>query len=312
MKRVFRVFGLTIVFLNLLTACASSAEKGIDLSDRNFGVLLMAHGGGEEWNQEVIDSLTPLRQQFPIEIAFGMADAVSLQTAVSKLEDGGVNHIAVVRLFVSGDSWYQRTLKILGVIDGAPEKPAQEREEYGGHTSVAMPSHSMEFWKIESNALFSVSREGLADAKEMDGVLLSRVSELSKNPENESVVILAHGSADDAENENWLQQIGNRAAAIEHELGIKNVKVFSLREDWQQKRQPAEQRIVNYVSNEIEQERRVIVIPFRVQGFGPYTEVLKGLDYTADQQGLIPHRNVTAWVRNQAELARQWSFLPGS
>ncbi len=308
MRRIFVSLSMVVAIVSLLTACASSPISDSELPHSNFGLLLMAHGGGEEWNQGVIDSLRPLRQEFPVEVAFGMADAVSLQAAVSKLEQQGVNHIGVVRLFVSGDSWYQRTLQILGVMEGAPTKPIAEPEAHNEHSSASMPFHSMEFWRIETSSAFSVSKEGLAAAREMDEVLLTRVRELSENAEQESVVILAHGPGDDAENEEWLKQIRSRTAAIEQEMGIRNIAVFTLREDWQQKRVLAEQQIVNHVRSENEKGLSVIVIPFRVQGFGPYAEVLAGLSYIADHQGLIPHGNVTEWIRNQAELARQWSF----
>ena len=53
-----------------------------------------------------------------------------------------------------------------------------------------------------------------------------------------------------------------------------------------------------------------VVIPFRVHGFGPYTRVLEGLDYRADELGLLPHQNVNLWVANQAELLRKRAERP--
>ena len=51
-----------------------------------------------------------------------------------------------------------------------------------------------------------------------------------------------------------------------------------------------------------------IVIPFRVQGFGPYAGVLDGLHYVSDGQGLVPHPNVTEWVAGQIKAVRQGPF----
>lgn len=45
--------------------------------------------------------------------------------------------------------------------------------------------------------------------------------------------------------------------------------------------------------------RRVIVVPMRVAGFGPYADVLEGLEYTA-AEGLLPHPLATSWVRETA------------
>jgi hypothetical protein len=41
----------------------------------DFGILLMAHGGSEEWNRAVEEVVVPLASRQPVEISFGMADA---------------------------------------------------------------------------------------------------------------------------------------------------------------------------------------------------------------------------------------------
>ncbi len=40
---------------------------------------------------------------------------------------------------------------------------------------------------------------------------------------------------------------------------------------------------------------RVIVVPFRLSGFGPYAEVLHGLSYVATA-GFLPHPTITDWI----------------
>ena len=39
----------------------------------------------------------------------------------------------------------------------------------------------------------------------------------------------------------------------------------------------------------------VVVLPYRVFGFGPYADVLEGLDYAATD-GLLPHPLITDWI----------------
>jgi len=43
----------------------------------------------------------------------------------------------------------------------------------------------------------------------------------------------------------------------------------------------------------------VIIIPFRLFGFGPYADVFEGLSYRADSLGLLPDQRVTDWIRSQ-------------
>ena len=44
----------------------------------------------------------------------------------------------------------------------------------------------------------------------------------------------------------------------------------------------------------------MIVVPFRLFGFGPYRDVLEGLPYEAVEMGLLPHPNVGEWIKEEA------------
>ncbi len=267
--------------------------------DDGYGVLVMAHGGGPGWNGEVEAMLAPLRRDYRLEIAFGMADAASMDAAVRRLEAQGVRRIGVVRLFISGDSWRERTEQIFGLRPGAPPRPTEDHAGHGAHRG-----HSMALWRIDSAARFALSGEGLADAPEMGAVLADRVRTLSRDPARESVLILAHGPEDDAENERWLRLIGERAASVRALGAFRTVEVQSLREDWPDKRAASEARIRAFAERAAADGGQLIVIPYRVAGFGPYARVLEGLTYQADRRGLVPSAQVEAWVRRQAEALR--------
>ena len=269
----------------------------------DFGVILMAHGGSPEWNEGVLAAVEPLRDQYTIEVAFGMADAVTIQEAVQRLEAWGVRRIGVVRLFISGESWYDRTEQILGLRPGAPERPVPSHLHEAAHGS-----HRMEFWRVQTEASFALSTQGLAEAQAMGAVLADRARALSRDPQSEDVLILAHGPGDDLENERWIANIRARATAVRDSLPFRRIQVETLREDWPEKRQEAEQRVRAFVERARNEEGTAIVIPFRVQGFGPYAKVLDGLHYVSDGQGLIPHSNVTQWIAEQIRTLRMGPF----
>ena len=303
MTTIFKFINNALVIMAAacaLVACTSSgdfANKQLSQSvDPNFGVLLMAHGGSDEWNAAVEQAAAKLRATTPVEIAFGMADAGSLEAAVRRLEAAGVEHVGVVRLFISGESWYQRTEQILGMEQGAPSK-AESIASAGSRPQMRMP---MGFWQIETELNFHLSEGGLANAAEMDVVIRDRVAALSTEPANEVVVVLAHGPGDDEENRRWLETISARTQLARSELGLKDIKVFTLREDWEDKRVTAEAEIRNYINAANQGGDEVIVVPYRVQGFGPYAEVLAGVTYRANGEGLLPHSNVGDWIANQA------------
>lgn len=294
--RRYLLFTAWAAALALLAGCASAPGNDAR-ANTDLGVLVMAHGGSDVWNGEVEDALSPLAEDYPLEIAFGMADAASLQEGVSALEAQGAEQIAVVRLFISGESWRERTEQILGLAPGAPERMAHDaHSEEGGHGG-----HRMEFWRIDTDAVFAMSAEGLADAPEMETVLVERARGLSRNPAKESVLILAHGPGDDAENQRWLAKIDARAEAVREALPFREVRVETLREDWPEKRKAARARIRAFVEEASREDGRAIVIPYRVQGFGPYAKVLDGLAYEADGKGLVPSPQVELWARRQVE-----------
>jgi sirohydrochlorin cobaltochelatase len=255
---------------------------------------VMAHGGSPEWNRAVEETVAPLRDRYEIEVAFGMADAASLQEAVRKLDARDVRRIGVVRMFVSGESWLERTEQIFGLRPGAPRPGEHHEPAVSQHAH-----HSMAFFRVASRASFELSRDGLADEPAMGQILADRARTLSVDPAREDILVLAHGPGDDVENERWLAKLDARAAAIRELAPFRRVQVETLREDWPEKRAAVEQRIRAFVARATEEGGTAIVIPFRVQGFGPYAKVLEGLQYRSDGQGLLPHAEVAAWIERQ-------------
>lgn len=322
--QIIRGMSLASLFLLVGTgtlgkAHAQHSQHGSNphaVSGDRSGVLVMAHGGIPEWDAGVLETLQPLREKYPLEVAFGMADAYSLQEAVTRLEHQGVTDIAVVRLFISGESWYERTQQILGLIPGAPEREAEADAAHSAHghgpshgDAAAHGGHRMEFWRVQSSARFQLSTEGLSDAEQMSEVLLTRATDLSKNPATEDVLILAHGPEDDAENERWIASINERAQLLRERGGFNDIHVATLREDWPEKRELAQAQVRDFISRSRAEGRTPIVIPYRVHGFGPYAEALEGLDYVSDGKGLIPHPAVTDWIEEQILLLTNAQLL---
>ena len=114
--------------------CAVSAAQP-HASD--LGILVMAHGGDPQWNQDVEATVAPLREKYPTEIAYGMARTSTIREAVQRLEDRGVRRIAVVRMFISGDSFLPATEYILGLRDDLPPEALSHMAHAAPHGSHA-------------------------------------------------------------------------------------------------------------------------------------------------------------------------------
>ena len=263
----------------------------------------MAHGGSPEWNAAVVESVAPISSILPVRIAFGMAQPGPLQKAVQELEAEGVTHIAAVGLFVSSQSFREQIEYLLGLRS---EPPAMYLRHHGGG-DLSM-SHHIEMIPgnlapspIQRDATMLLNREGLYDSKEIGRIIVDRVAALSNSPEKESVLILAHGEGDNTINNQWFSRIDDLAIQVRRSGPFRHVQVETLREDWQNKRAQAEKRIRNFVQEKGAPGNSVLVVPFRLFGFGPYATVLEGLKYVSDGRALLPHPIITDWVREQAE-----------
>ena len=85
------------------------------------------------------------------------------------------------------------------------------------------------------------------------------------------------------------------AESIREAAPFRAVEVVTLREDWEEERALAEAKIRDIMTRGSE-TGTVIVIPFRVAGFGPYADVLDGFEYSADGTGLLPHDGMADWI----------------
>jgi sirohydrochlorin cobaltochelatase len=312
------VLTLRVVLCGIVVACLSCASatpsparpelpaQPAGQAQPSVGVMLMAHGGDDAWNRTIIDMVALIQQEMPVEVAFGMAAPSTMQQAVEKLERRGATRIVVVRLFISGESFVGRTEQILGLKPGAPPRPAQSAHAaHGEHAG-----HDMALWKVDSRAQFVLTPDGLMDADAMGEVLADRAQGLSRKPKQESVLVVGHGPETDEENARWLARMDRLADTIRKRAPFRDVHVETLREDWPERRKAAEARIRAYVERAGARGGTAIVIPFRVAGFGPYAEVLKGLEYVADEKGLLPSAQVVEWIRDEAKKAgRQAGWL---
>lgn len=297
----------------LATGAAVVSASAEEAAPRGFGVLVLSHGGSPEWNAVVEETVRPLRDCGAVEIAYGMADASTIEAGVRKLEAAGARDIAVVRLFISGESFLERTQQILGLAAGAPprpekveaagaqvhEHPMPKGDKLLGPRELQEHLEGIPFYRVESSARFALSEEGLAQSPLMGDVLAERARGLSRDPARESVLILAHGPGDDAENARWVAAVDGLAEKVRAQAAYRLVAVETLREDWPDKRDVAVQKIRAFVENAGREGGRALVIPFRVTGFGPYAEVLQGMTYVSNGLGLAPHANVTRWLRDQ-------------
>ncbi|HLR31977.1 MAG TPA: CbiX/SirB N-terminal domain-containing protein, partial [Fodinibius sp.] len=169
---------------------------------QSTGVLIMAHGGSEEWNQHVKDAAAPLEEQYAVEFAWGMANYVTLQKGINRLEEKDVTEIIAVPLFISSHSLIIRQNRYLfGMRDSQPDRTMplmHHSEEYIEMTGAEVDSsdymHGMlmppNLQQLDINANITMTA-ALDDHKVVAQILRDRISALSNNPSNETVILAA-------------------------------------------------------------------------------------------------------------------------
>jgi sirohydrochlorin cobaltochelatase len=258
------------------------------------GILIMAHGGMPEWDQAVAEAVIPLKDVLPTTLALGMADPVTMQAALDSLQNEGVEKVAVVRLFLSGESFIHDTEFYLGLRDDPPAMPMAMMMAHGsGAPHVMGPIEPLDL-----SADILLEMRGLSEATTVASIVADRARAVSVDPSRESVIVIAHGMGDEGENQRVLD---NMASSLEllRANGFRDAHAATLREDWPEARVQAEADIRGWVESRTARGDRVLVVPFRLFGFGGYAEVLDGLTYTP-ADGLLPHELVSTWIAESA------------
>ena len=251
------------------------------LSDSgHVGVVIMPHGAQMPYNKATEAAIEPLKKKYRIELAYGMADPWTLAEAVEKLEKEGARKIVVARMYSMDDQFKGKTDYILGLTDTEPKSR-------GG----SLPP------RVRSSAIFATFGGYEENNSLISEILKDRVLEISRNPEKETVLLIAHGARDDKRDKRWIDILQKHADYIKEntKLSFKDVRGLTVREDWPKKHKKAVEEIRNLIQ-EASADGRALIISNRLYGSGRYDEFFEGLDYEMNRKGLALHANMTRWL----------------
>ncbi len=259
---------------NLLLWLKKTANQYLtDISPSEIGVVLMPHGSSQPYNDAIEKLVKPLTGRYQIEMADGMGDAAIIQQAVSRLEQRGVKRIVFGRIFGLINTFKPKTDYILGLSDEYLKDLDEDR------TPPA---------QIRSGAMFSTFGGYEEDAVTAQ-ILHERIMEISQNPSEETVVLLAHGTGSDESNERWLSAINANIETLRqdpHCAKLKAIKAMTVREDWPKLRKKAVKEVREFIK-ESNKTGKVLVISNRLYGPGPYPKMLAGLDFEINGKGFL-------------------------
>jgi len=303
---------LRCVLIIVICFCTSLTIQGQDT-----GVLIMAHGGSDEWNKNVKEAAEPLEALYPVEFSWGMANYVTLQKAIWKLEEKEVSKIVAVPLFISSYSpIIRQTEYLFGMRDSLADSPMplmHHTQEYVEMTGAEVDSSNyfrgmlmppnLQPLDISTKIIMA---KPLDDHDVVAKILHKRIAGLSEQPARETVILAAHGPNRENDNKRWVANLESLSMKIqklqeEQGPGFKQIFALTVRDD-------APDAIFNQAMQNfrslVRQANRfsdVIVVPVFLSSGGREQAIagrLKGLDFRWNGKTLLPDSLLTEFLMN--------------
>ena len=256
------------------------------------GTIIVAHGGGPEWNEQVVQIARQVATGGPVEVSFLMgpgAKTTRFQDAVHRLEVQGVSEIVVVPLLVSSHSGHYEQIRYLA------------GEAVTLDDGMMHHLHMSGLERVSPKVPIHVTR-AMDDAPEIARVLADRALALEKHPSGRALFLIGHGPTSAEDYAEWMKNLRPIADSVKALTGYRDVRVDLVRDD-----APADVRAeaVRRVRELIELQhmatgRDVVVVPVLVsKGKVSHEKIpadLKGLPIVYSGDGLLPHAGVARWV----------------
>lgn len=247
----------------------------------NIGVLALGHGYGPSGNEMFKRAYVPTADKYPTAVAFGMAMMSSehIQTAVDELTAAGAETVVVMPV---------TTLKSGGLI-------GQWRYIFGLQDDAPWMSVA----RVQSNARIVFGPTPTTDPL-ISAILVDHANELSRDPANEVIALIAHGPEGAEENALELAILEQHAAVIREGGAFAEVRGFTLQDDAPSAvRQANINRIREWVQTAVDRDQRVIVLTTLPVKGGVQKKIrrdLKGLDYDLSEKGVVENALFSEWI----------------
>lgn len=267
---------------------------------QSTGVILIAHGGDDGWNRQVLDIAALAKTDRPIEVAFLMGPGAGkhrFQDAAQRLVNAGASRIVVVPLLVSSSSGHYDQIRYLA------GENVQLDDVMMHHLHMA----GLEPARVQ--VPLKVTR-AIDDSPAIARVLAERARQLAVNPAQHAVFIVGHGPNQPEELAYWMRNLRVLADSVRAAAPFADVRTGVIQDD-----APAEVRAeaVKRVRDLIELQHAatrqpVVVVPALISK-GSITKEklprdLAGLPVLFDGEALLPHPLLAKWIEERIAEAR--------
>jgi sirohydrochlorin ferrochelatase len=314
---------LLIMIISLIIPAVAAENK------EKYGILVIAHGSpGEDWCAPVRDAVSDVDLPYSVELGFlEFVPNETINDAIERLDNAGVTKIIAVPLFVSSHSSHIQEIEyVLGLRDTLPmtsehvivEGVEMERSVVvmgdgyaishvpvetgadGVMRAMGHPGEEEELIPVETDAEI-VLTSAMDDHWLVAGIVADRTADLSKNPEDETLVLVAHGTGEEDNFAGWVNSTESLANQARLKLTYWSDPAIGLA--------GTQAAFIHY--NEtlhpeftlrpiVENAADPVVVPLMVSD-GYFTGrkipgLLENLTYAYDGKALTSHPNVAEWI----------------
>lgn len=278
----------------VLTVCAMLASAGM-LSAQQVGTIVVAHGGGPEWNQLVYAIADSARTGGPLEVSFLMgpgAKTTRIQDVASRMAATGVSQIVIVPLLVSSSSGHYEQIRYL----------AGETDELS--ESMKHHLHMGGLERIDVKVPVRVAR-AIDDSPDVARVLAERARELVSDPSGRALFLIGHGPNSSEDLAIWMKNLRVLADSVRALTGFRDVRVGLVQDDAPPHvRAEAVTRVRELI--ELQQQltgQDVAVVPVLVAkgklSAEKLPQDLAGLPIVYNGEPLLPHPMLARWIESR-------------
>lgn len=265
------------------------------------GTIIVAHGGDERWNSQVLQVAREVETGGPVLVSFLMGpDAKShrFQDAVDSLARLGISDAVVVPMLVSSHSGHYDQIRYLtGALDSLGETMMHHLHMAG----IERPHADVRLRLAAA----------LDSAPQLGRILADRASETvgSSDLSGRAVFIVGHGPNGAEDYARWMAALRPIGDSVRARTGARSVVIELVRDDAPPLvRQEAVARIRELIGLQHDLSGKdVVVVPILIaDGYVSRVKLpkdLAGLPVAYRPSGLLPHAAMAEWVEARVRRA---------
>lgn len=231
-----------------------------------------------EWDQHVIDAVEPIKKLYDVELVLGL-EPEKLQEAINKLQSRYNDKILVIPMYISTHSPVVRKLEwYFGIEPIPPDRKDVRPLDIKADIHMA---HATEHEPLIAEVVYE------------------RTMEISRNPANETVILVAHGPTTKEAETLWLKSMYALATHVREKGGFKDASVGTIMFGASPEVMKQANENLRRLVEEKGRDGDVLVVPCLIAPGGiegMVEDVLEGLKFRYGRP-YLPHINLTKWLK---------------